>query len=314
MDRLPRQFDRFTLRQLRLLVAIVEQGSLLRAGEAIGLTQPAVTRSLRELEASVGVPLFHRGNRGVTPTAYGKVLLGRARLALAQMSQAAEEIGDLAQGAGGRVAVGTLLAGSARLLPEAIDLLLRERPQVVVQVVEGTNDRLQPALARGELDLVVGRLSEFRHREGLEREALLSEGVTLVVRADHPLTRRSTSALAELDRWRWILPPPETSLRRQFDQAFLDAGLEPPPAAVESVSLLTNRGLLLRSDLVGVWPAGVAREETADGRLAGLPFPVPSLGRGASQALLGVSFLRDTALSPTAEAFLSALRRAAASV
>ena len=142
-------FHRVSVRQLRLVAAIAEAGSMVRAGEAIGMTQPGVSKAVRDLERDLGVALFERGNRGVTPTSYGEALVRHARRALAQLEHAAQEIDDLAHGAGGRVAVGTLLAASAWLLPRAIDRLRTERPRVIVDVVEGTNDRLQPMLLRG---------------------------------------------------------------------------------------------------------------------------------------------------------------------
>ena len=111
---------RVSIRQLRLVTAIAEGGSMVRAAEAVGLTQPAVTKAVRDLERDLGVELFERGNRGVTPTIYGEALVRHAHRVLAQLVHAAEEIDDLAHGAGGRVAVGTLLAASAWLLPKAI--------------------------------------------------------------------------------------------------------------------------------------------------------------------------------------------------
>ena len=298
-------FHRVSIRQLRLVAAIAEVGSMVRAGEAIGMTQPGVSKAVRDLEQDLGVALFERGNRGVTPTNYGEALVRHAQRVLAQLEHAAQEIDDLAHGAGGRVAIGTLLAASAWLLPNAIARLRTERPRVIVDVVEGTNDRLQPMLLRGELDMVVGRLSEFRHRAGIHHEPIYSEEILLLARPGHRLARRAHLRLADLEDADWILPPPETSLRRQLEKAFSDAGLDPPRCVVQSVSLLTNRHLLRDSDLVGAWPGGVAADDLAQGhlvslpiRLDGIPWPV------------GVSTRKQSRLSPAAEALLSMLRAA----
>jgi len=298
-------FHRVSVRHLRLTAAIAEVGSMMRAGEAIGMTQPAVSKAVRDLERDLGVTLFERGNRGVTPTIYGEALVRHAQRVLAQLEHAAEEIEDLAHGAGGRVAIGTLLAASAWLLPKAIVRLRAERPRVAVDVVEGTNDRLQPMLLRGDLDMVVGRLSEFRHRTGLQQEPIYSEEILILARPGHCLAGRPDLGLSDLQEADWILPPPETTLRRQLEKAFFDAGLDPPRCAVQSISHLTNRNLICESDLVGVWPRGVAADDLAQGRLVSLPvqlndIPLP----------VGISTRKGVRLSPAAGALLAKLREA----
>lgn len=278
---------------------------MVRAGEAVGMTQPAVSKAVRDLERDLGVKLFERGNRGVTPTSYGEALVRHAQRVLAQLEHAAEEIDDLAHGAGGRVAIGTLLAASAWLLPRAIARLRAERPRVIVDVVEGTSDRLHLMLRRGDLDMVVGRLSEFRHRAGLRQEPIYSEEIVVLARPGHPLARQAQLGLPDLEEADWILPPPETTLRRQLEKAFFDAGLDPPRCMVQSVSLLTNRQLLRESDLVGAWPRGVAADDLAQGRLVSLPVRL-----GGILWPVGVSTRKLVPLSPAAEALLAMLRTA----
>ena len=298
-------FQRVSIRQLRLVTTIAEVGSMVRAGEAVGMTQPAVSKAVRDLERDLGVALFERGNRGVTPTSYGEALVGHAQRVLAQLEHAAAEIDDLAHGAGGRVAIGTLLAASAWLLPRAIARLRAERPRVIVDVVEGTSDRLQLMLLRGDLDLVVGRLSEFRHRAGLRQESIYSEEIVILARPGHPLARQAHLGLPDLEEADWILPPPETTLRRQLEKVFFDAGLDPPRCMVQSVSLLTNRQLLRESDLVGAWPRGVAADDLAQGRLVSLPVRLDGI-----LWPVGVSTRKLVPLSPAAEALLAMLRTA----
>ena len=160
--------NRLTLKQLRLVVAVHQHASILAAARALGLSQPAATRLIKETERSLGCALFLRGNRGVRATDRGEALVRHGKLVLAQLAHAGEELDDLAEGTGGRVAVGTLLAASARLLPAAIAALRRQRPRVAVTVLEGTNDRLVPALAAqgrlGERHDPVGG-GEIRERE-----------------------------------------------------------------------------------------------------------------------------------------------------
>ena len=148
---------RLKLKQLRLLVAIADHSSILHAAEEICISQPAATKLLKDLETDFNVKLFDRTNRGVIPTEFGKALVRHGKLILAQISHAAQELDDLNEGLGGRVAVGTLLTASAELLPRAIKILHDRRPNVSISVRDGTDDLLMPMLHTGELDMVVGR-------------------------------------------------------------------------------------------------------------------------------------------------------------
>jgi DNA-binding transcriptional LysR family regulator len=291
------------LRQLRLLVAVSEQGSILRAAATLNVAQPAATKMLRDLEHALGVELFARSSRGVTPTLFGEVVIRHAKLVLAQLRHASDELSSLTQGASGRVVVGTLLAAAPHLLPRAIVALKRERPGIRISVIEGTNDKLRPMLRGGDLDLVIGRLPEYRERAGLTHEILYEEPVSIVVRRGHPLARRSALKLADLRSQEWILPPPETSLRRQLEQGFRGAGLELPALSIESVSILANFTLLRETDMVAVLPFEVAGSQPD---LVRLPIDV-DIGYGA----VGVTLRRDAELAPATQYFLSIIRRIA---
>lgn len=291
------------LRQLRLLVAVNEQGSILRAAATLNVAQPAATKMVRDLEGALGVSLFKRSTRGVVPTLPGEVVIRHAKLILAQLRHAGDELASLTQGASGRVAVGTLLAATPHLLPRSIVALKRERPGISVSVIEGTNDKLRPMLRVGDLDLVIGRLPEYREREGLVHEVLYEEPVSIVARRGHPLARLPVVTLADLLSCEWILPPPETSLRRQLEQAFRSAGLEFPRLSIESVSILANFSLLGGTDMVAALPYQVAGSRSD---LVRLPVDV-DIGYGA----IGVTLRRDADIAPATRCFLSVIRRVA---
>ena len=296
---------RLKLKQLRLLVAIAEHSSILHAAEDIHISQPAATKLLKDLEADFNVKLFDRTNRGVVPTEFGDALVRHGKLILAQLSHAAQELDDLNEGLGGRVVVGTLLAASAKLLPRVIREIHAERPNVSIVVRDGTNDFLMPLLHSGELDMVVGRLAEYRYREELTQEILYHEEVVVVCRREHPLARSKTvkfEALADQD---WILPPKQTTLRRQVDKEFFDRGLPSPPNPVECVSFLTNRAILLETDMIGVFPLHVVEREISNGELA-----VVNCKLNITNSPVGVSYRSEEALSPAATTFLAKLRTA----
>lgn len=298
-----RFIGRLTIRHLRLAVAIAEEKNLVRAAKRLNTTQSAVTKSLQEAEALLEVSLFDRTSRGTTPTIYGNALVAHARLVMAQLTRAAEEISDLRDGSGGHITVGTLISASADLLPKAIAKLRRERPKLVVSIMEGTHDVLMPALRLGELDVVVGRLPEFREREELLQEVLFTDVACVVVRAGHPLVRKGALGLQDLMGRDWILPTRGTTLRRQIDKAFRDVGVEPPLHAVESVSLLTNRRLLVDADYLGILPWQAARRDAEAGQIAVLPIVLQTTVNP-----VGMTIRANARLSPAADLLLRTLR------
>lgn len=297
-----RALTRLKLKQLRLLVAVGEQGNIQAAARLLHVSQPAATRMIKDLELDFEVQLFDRTNRGVVPTVFGEALIRHGKLIFAQLSNAAQELDDLAEGASGRVVVGTLLAASSHLLPAAIARVLERRPNVMIKVVEGTNEVLMPRLRSGEIDLVVGRLSTHRYRAELTQIALFQEDIKLVVGKRHPLAQHTDVSFDDLHEFGWVLPPIETSLRRQVDQYFVDRNQYQPPRVVESVSYLTNRALLAQGDLIGLMPSHVVAQDVELGLLRTLPFTVP-FGSGP----VGVSFRGQDQLSPAGTEFLDAL-------
>lgn len=168
---------------------------------------------------------------------------------------------------------------------------------------EGTNDVLMPALRDGDLDLVVGRLPEFRQRQGLAQERLVDEEICVVTRPQHPLVTGLNVEFAELAKYDWILPPPDTTLRREIDREFSDRDLPEPSCPVESISFLTNRSLLIATDMIGVMPYHVVEKEIQSGVLAVIKCELQM-----SAGPIGVSYRREGAMSPAAENFLDLLR------
>ncbi len=301
-----RALTRLKLRQLRLLVAVGQYGSIQNAARELQISQPAATKLIQDLELDFEVKLFERTNRGVIPTVFGEALIRHAKLIIAQISNAAQELDDLNEGSSGRVVVGTLLAAAPNLLPRAIETVLNDRPNVAIKVIEGTNDALMPALFSGEIDMIVGRLPAYRHRTRLSQEKLFDDGVVAVAGRQHPLAGKKSVRFDQIKPFGWILAPLETTLRRQIDQFFISQDQYVPPMVFESVSYLTNRSLFQSRDLVGIIPDHVVSHDIENGLLCQLDWTVP-FGNGP----VGVSYRGPDSLSPAAAAFLSALRNAA---
>lgn len=297
---------RLKLRHLVLLTTIAEHGSVMRAAEHLRVTQPVVTRGLRELEAILGAEVFERGPRGVTPTVCGEAFIGHAQVVLAHIRKAGQHVAELNSGQVGTVTVGTHLAGAGLLLPKAITRLKRERPRVTVVVKEAPPDVLLADLMAGQVDLTVGRLNASDPGGRTRQIQLYSEPVKLVTRAGHPAQSLAAPRLADLMHFPWSLPVANTSLRREVERVFFEAELPLPEDRVECTSILTLRTLLEESDTVATLPVLIPQR---DDRLAVLPTPLPSVSR-----LVGVTLPHDRAPSPSTQALLQHLRDVAAEI
>ena len=301
--------SRLKMRQVLLLVALDEQRNMHRAAAGLRMTQPAATRLLGGLERMLGLRLFERGPRGLVPNAYGESLIRHARAMLSTLDHAREEMNSLAEGASGRIAIGALLVAAPVLVPLALARFKERHPRHTVLVREGSAATLLPALRRGELDLVVGRVTSDVPSEGLEFEAFYNEPMTVVARVGHPLARRRALKLRALVDKSWIVPPPEAPYRRRLDAAFQQAGVAPPRHLVESVSVAVNKMLVQRSDMLGVMPRDVAREYAALGLLRVLPVKLPP-----PSGPVGVITAVGRPLPPAAADLVQALREVARAV
>ena len=186
------------LRHLEVIAEVFDCRSILKASKRLNVTQPAITKAVKDIELTLNLLLFERTTRGLQPTVYGEIFARHAKTVLAQLRYAAEELENFRVGYSGHVTVGTLLAASASLLPDAIALLKVQRPGVAITVIEGTYDVLLPSLVVGDIDMVLGRLPEIGRQAGLIYEELYAEPICLVVRKSHPLVKQISLTLADL--------------------------------------------------------------------------------------------------------------------
>ncbi|MFC4374265.1 LysR substrate-binding domain-containing protein [Nocardia halotolerans] len=301
---MPKLLDgRLKLRHLVLVDALTRQGSVVGAAAALHVTQPVATRSLHDLETILGVSLYKRGARGITPTIFGEAFTTHARAVLAQLNQAGRHVVELAEADRGTVAVGTHLAGSNVLLPVAIARLKAERPSLTVIVREGTPEVLLVELEAGRVDLIVGRLTAATD-ENVVRKTLYQESIELVTRSDHPLSDRVDLTLDDLRGFPWILPGTETSLRRELEEHFVRNAMALPDNRVEATSFLTVRRLLLETDMIAALPSLIARD---DSRLKPLPVSLEPIGHS-----VGLTLSASRTLSPSTAALVDNLGTIAA--
>ncbi len=236
--------------QIRHFLAVAHHGSLSRAADALNISQPGLTKSIRGLEGRLGVPLFVRRARGVDLTAYGEALLDHARAVDMQLRDARAEIQAMANGGAGLVVIGAGPSWLTRHLPRAVLNLVDKRPGLRFKIVGGFNGALMPALVNGSLDMIVAALPDGPPLPGLAHVPLTRDEMTIVVSNRHPLLQRSGLQLADLAGWRWILPEPNVLSRSRLAALFLARGLAPPEPTIEYDSLSFLLSTLRDGDLL----------------------------------------------------------------
>jgi DNA-binding transcriptional LysR family regulator len=297
---------RLRLRQLLLLRSLGEERNLRRAAARLNLAQPAATRLVRELEAFIGVALFERSSKGMSPTVYGEVMIRHANVVLADLDAARKEVDALAGGASGRIDVGTVNSIAPLLLPQALAQVKAERPGLDVTVHEGTHEPMIGLLARGELDLVLARAMPGGTLPGLQYELLYREQFRIVSGPKHRLARAKNLTLADLIDEAWILPPETVPLRQQLDLLFVSVTGRTPQNPIESVSILTNQTLMQEAPLLCTLSVAAA-ERYASQRLVAI-LPVPLKGLLGPVALVTREASQP---SPAVDALIAAIRKAA---
>jgi LysR family pca operon transcriptional activator len=301
--------QRLKLSLLRVAHALDAHGSLLKASAALGLSQPALSRSLAELEAIVDTRLFERHARGVRPTEAGVVLIRLARRVLAEIGRAEDALDALGAAAGGTVAVGVLPVAAVGVLPGALIRLKATHPGLKVRLHQGRMEDLLPLLAAREIDLVVGRLYAPAVPDGYQRETLWEEPISILARAGHPVFARGGPVTAAvLRRYDLALPTVSQRVGQEIDQLLALLGLA-PDAALRSSSYGFIREMLLATDHVSVMPRSMMVGDLLRGTLRVVPLPVPAPPRPA-----GLVLPADPPPSPAVAAFIEALRAYAAEI
>ena len=296
---------RLKTRQLLLVVALAEEGNIHRAAAALSITQPAASKLLRELEETLAASLFERMPRGMRPTLYGEALIRHARTVLGSLDQAQEELASLKAGRLGQVAVGAITSPGVRLLPTAVAAIKRSHANLRVVVEIDTSNVLLERLEQGKLDIVIGRLFPEHDKLQLHYEPLASEPVQAVVRRGHPLLRRTSLALSDVQAGAWIVPPAGSVLRHRFELMFQRASLAPPSNVVETSALLFITRVLEQSDMLAVLAEDVAQYYAAHGMAKILPLPMD-----CKMDDFGLITPADRLPSPAVALMMDALRKA----
>jgi len=261
---------RIKFRHIQSFVEIAREGSLKRAADKLSLTQPAISKTLKELEDIAGAALMVRNRAGVALTKQGEVFLQFAQVSLASLQQGFDSVEQAGGRAGVTLKVGALPTVAASLMPPVIRSYADLCPDVTVRVVDGPHAYLIERLKLGELDLVIGRLGRPQSMESVSFTQLYSERVDFVVRAGHPLL--DNPDLKHLSDWPVIYPPEGSAIRPLVERFLIANGVPELRNRIETVSGAFGRIYARMTDAVWIISSGVAQTEIADGHLTRLPF------------------------------------------
>ena len=295
------------LRDIEYFTVVAQHAHLGRAAEALGLSQPALSKSLRRLEHEFGAKLVKRTPKGVELSAEGLALLARARELRLSVRSIAEEIRDVGRGGVGHVRIGAGPLSSAEVLLAALLPLLADAPKTSYNIIVSDNDVMIPALRRGDLDLIVGYAPRALPREGLIEEHLFDQEFMVIASATHPLAGRRTLGLTDLAGERWVLSEAALLAQQRLHRAFLERGLPAPRVAVETRSLRLRLQLVAASNLLDHTSRDVF--DPAKTGLGLKELPVKEL---AWRRPVSIVYRQGAYLSPAARRLISAIKAAAA--
>lgn len=293
---------RVKLTHLRDVLAVAEQGSIRAAGRQLGTTQPAITRSIRELEHELGVTLFERHAKGIRLTEMGQVFVRRAAAVQQEVRRASEEIAQLKGGGTGEVSIALSTATIMSILPRAMAEFRRRFPDAVLKVHESFFQPIEKDLLSGRIDLYVGPLDQAKGAPQFAVEPLFENHRQIVARKDHPLAGART--LGELTGARWVRPTLSSHIiEGDFEEMFVQAGLPRPNIVVNARSALITMLAVAYSDLLTVVPRQWADLPLLNGVIE--PLALPPL----AAAPIAIVRRHDLPLTPIAEYLCDMIRR-----
>lgn len=292
------------LRQLQEFVAVAECGSVRTAARQLGVTQPALSKSIRQLEAEVESPLFVRSAVGVTVTPFGNAFLPRARLVMAELERVGEDLRALRGGDGGVLRLAVAPSACATLVPRALRELQRMRPRAEVLIVDGLFPSGVSLLRSGSIDLFVGPLHPGEEGRDLRVDQLCTNPISVACRPAHPLA--TATSLDQLGEARWIFGGPLGLRGNYLLDIFKQRGLPPPQSSVQAESFLALLAILSESDLLSIVPSRMLEHGPFRSMLHVLPLrerlelpPIAAISSAASPP------------TPVTRDFVKALRRGA---
>lgn len=294
------------LRHIVTFSEVARQSSIVKAARVLGVTQPAVSKTIRELENILKVELLDRSRRGISLTRAGALFLDHADAGLAAFGEGVDRLGEALSPGALPVRIGALPTVSARILPDAVQRFMAHGLAAPPRIVTGPNAYLIAQLREGALDIVIGRMADPAEMTGFSFEHLYSERIGFVVRTGHPLLSTADVDRVRLGAMEFLMPPPGSVIRPTVDRLFIAAGIAHPGRTIETVSPAFARPYIRNTDAVWVISEGVVLTDLEEGTLAAL-----SIDTAETLGPVGITTRAGTKASAAADIMLSEIRAVA---
>lgn len=295
--------QRIRLRHLHTFVAVAQQGTLGRAAETLNLSQPALSKTLNELEQLTGTRLFERGRLGAQLTLVGEQFLTHAVKVLDALNSAGQALNRKEGLNNDIVRIGALPTAALGILPTLIGQFHKQQKDITLQVATMNNTMLLAGLKSGEIDIGIGRMSDPELMSGLHYELLFLESLKLVVRPGHPLLQE-TVTLSRVMEWPVVVSPKGTVPRQNAEALLQSQGCKMPAGCIETLSASLSRQLTVDFDYVWFVPSGAVKDDLRRGVLTALPIATQGAGEP-----IGILTRVDATLTPGTQTLLSAIRK-----
>jgi len=294
---------RLKLRDLYILMTVVQARGMGRAADLLHMSQPAVSNAIADLERAIGVRLLDRSRQGVEPTSYGEALIKRGASVFDELRQGIEDIEFLADPTAGELRIGSSESMASGPVVTVVDQLSERYPRIVFKVVTGDTGKLLRELSERNIELIISRMAEPVAEEQMAVEFLFHDRWVVAAGMQNPWTRRRKIELSELVNERWTLLPFDTFPGILTVEAFRASGLEPPRATVITQSSNMRNRLLATGRFLTTLPSFSFTLAGRDHSLKALPVQLPN-----TQRPIGIVSLKNRTLSPLAQLFIDRMR------
>jgi DNA-binding transcriptional LysR family regulator len=291
---------RLKLRDLHILLAVIQHGSMAKAAAALAISQPAVSKAIADMEHTVGLRLLDRSRQGIEATRYGRALVKHGTAIFDELKQAAQELDFLADPTVGELRIGSQEVMAAGLLPAIVDRFSRQYPRIALTVTQAVFATAQyRELRERNIDLLLGRIYPPFAEDDLEFEILFDDQPVVVAGRQSRLARARRLELAELVGEQWILPPANSLPGASLAEVFHAAGVEMPRAPLSTFSVHLGFQLVATGRFVGITQRSVLRFGGRNWPIKILPVKLPTLPRPVA-----IMRLKNRTLSPVAQIFI----------
>ncbi len=296
---------RLKLRDLHILLTVVQRGSMAKAAAALTISQPAVSKAIADMEHTLGLRLLDRSRNGIEPTAYGRALVRRGLAIFDELKLGVEELAFLSDPTAGELRIGSTESIAAGLLPAVIERFSREYPRVHLDVAQAVMSTLHyRELRERSIDLLLGRIPTPFAEDDLQADVVYDDQVVVVAGRQSKWARSRRLKLTDLTGEPWILPPADTLAGSLARELFRAGGAEMPRAPITTLSIQLCCRLVASGRFVTTLPASILRFGGRDLSLKVLPIQLPVQPRPVA-----VVILKNRMLSPVAKLFIECVRR-----